>query len=205
MPYIDESPTMSPQLSARGQESGDGVSPTPTDGLGTGVCAGGSGLCTGIGGSGGSGGSMLSDVCDALLLLSPGGLCPTAQPDFCWPWQSGSCGTAVQGMPCPWDTPCRCPAVPRRGQSQEGMGWPDSGVPARLCWKRAVPGVPSSGSPWGQGAAAPPGCRLHLVALGDKSPAGVGTQGAPRLALDNLDVTPAVRSASLGSTFGFPN
>lgn len=54
MPYIDESPTMSPQLSARGQESGDGVSPTPTDGLGTGVCAGGSGLCTGIGGSGGS-------------------------------------------------------------------------------------------------------------------------------------------------------
>lgn len=42
MPYIDESPTMSPQLSARGQESGDGVSPTPTDGLGTGVGAGGS-------------------------------------------------------------------------------------------------------------------------------------------------------------------
>ncbi|OXB59513.1 hypothetical protein ASZ78_004486 [Callipepla squamata] len=37
MPYIDESPTMSPQLSARGQESGDGVSPTPTDGLSTGV------------------------------------------------------------------------------------------------------------------------------------------------------------------------
>ncbi|NWI12159.1 ABR protein, partial [Crypturellus soui] len=36
MPYIDESPTMSPQLSARGQDSGDGVSPTPTDGLGTG-------------------------------------------------------------------------------------------------------------------------------------------------------------------------
>ncbi|CAM2104182.1 unnamed protein product [Caretta caretta] len=36
MPYIDESPTMSPQLSARGQESGDGVSPTPTDSLGTG-------------------------------------------------------------------------------------------------------------------------------------------------------------------------
>uniref|UniRef100_A0A669PHE3 Active breakpoint cluster region-related protein n=1 Tax=Phasianus colchicus TaxID=9054 RepID=A0A669PHE3_PHACC len=40
MPYIDESPTMSPQLSARGQESGDGVSPTPTDGLNTGVDAG---------------------------------------------------------------------------------------------------------------------------------------------------------------------
>ncbi|POI30991.1 hypothetical protein CIB84_005258 [Bambusicola thoracicus] len=37
MPYIDESPTMSPQLSARGQESGDGVSPTPTDGLSTGA------------------------------------------------------------------------------------------------------------------------------------------------------------------------
>ncbi|XP_030392984.1 active breakpoint cluster region-related protein isoform X4 [Gopherus evgoodei] len=36
MPYIDESPTMSPQLSARSQDSGDGVSPTPTDGLGTG-------------------------------------------------------------------------------------------------------------------------------------------------------------------------
>uniref|UniRef100_A0A8C0J5E2 ABR activator of RhoGEF and GTPase n=1 Tax=Chelonoidis abingdonii TaxID=106734 RepID=A0A8C0J5E2_CHEAB len=36
MPYIDESPTMSPQLSARSQDSGDGISPTPTDGLGTG-------------------------------------------------------------------------------------------------------------------------------------------------------------------------
>lgn len=46
MPYIDESPTMSPQLSARGQESsggGDGtdnVSPTPTDGLGIVVSSG---------------------------------------------------------------------------------------------------------------------------------------------------------------------
>ncbi|XP_067421973.1 active breakpoint cluster region-related protein isoform X2 [Emydura macquarii macquarii] len=36
MPYIDESPTMSPQLSARGPETGDGVSPTPVDGLGSG-------------------------------------------------------------------------------------------------------------------------------------------------------------------------
>uniref|UniRef100_A0A8D0BMJ7 ABR activator of RhoGEF and GTPase n=1 Tax=Salvator merianae TaxID=96440 RepID=A0A8D0BMJ7_SALMN len=42
MPYIDESPTMSPQLSARGQDGGRGregpesVSPTPPDGLGTG-------------------------------------------------------------------------------------------------------------------------------------------------------------------------
>ncbi|XP_042298347.1 active breakpoint cluster region-related protein isoform X2 [Sceloporus undulatus] len=42
MPYIDESPTMSPQLSARGQEGGNGkdgpesVSPTATDGMGTG-------------------------------------------------------------------------------------------------------------------------------------------------------------------------
>nr|XP_033777599.1 active breakpoint cluster region-related protein isoform X2 [Geotrypetes seraphini] len=33
MPYIDESPTMSPQLSARSQDSGDGVSPTPVDAL----------------------------------------------------------------------------------------------------------------------------------------------------------------------------
>ncbi|KAM4699204.1 active breakpoint cluster region-related protein isoform 6-T6 [Discoglossus pictus] len=33
MPYIDESPTMSPQLSARSQESGDGVSPTPPESL----------------------------------------------------------------------------------------------------------------------------------------------------------------------------
>lgn len=33
MPYIDESPTMSPQLSARSQDSVDGVSPTPTEGL----------------------------------------------------------------------------------------------------------------------------------------------------------------------------
>lgn len=31
MPYIDESPTMSPQLSARSQDSADGVSPTPTE------------------------------------------------------------------------------------------------------------------------------------------------------------------------------
>ncbi|XP_028937651.1 active breakpoint cluster region-related protein isoform X2 [Ornithorhynchus anatinus] len=36
MPYIDESPTMSPQLSARSQGSGDGVSPTPPEGLGPG-------------------------------------------------------------------------------------------------------------------------------------------------------------------------
>uniref|UniRef100_A0A8D2LGR8 ABR activator of RhoGEF and GTPase n=1 Tax=Varanus komodoensis TaxID=61221 RepID=A0A8D2LGR8_VARKO len=38
MPYIDESPTMSPQLSARGREGGDGsdgISPTPTDELST--------------------------------------------------------------------------------------------------------------------------------------------------------------------------
>lgn len=49
MPYIDESPTMSPQLSARGQESGDGVSPTPTDGLGTGVGARDAELCAGCG------------------------------------------------------------------------------------------------------------------------------------------------------------
>ncbi|XP_069471334.1 active breakpoint cluster region-related protein isoform X1 [Ambystoma mexicanum] len=34
MPYIDESPTTSPQLSARSQDSGDGgVSPTPSEGL----------------------------------------------------------------------------------------------------------------------------------------------------------------------------
>ncbi|XP_030041975.1 active breakpoint cluster region-related protein isoform X2 [Microcaecilia unicolor] len=33
MPYIDESPTMSPQLSARSQDSGDGVSPMPVDAL----------------------------------------------------------------------------------------------------------------------------------------------------------------------------
>ncbi|KAK2110439.1 hypothetical protein P7K49_010185 [Saguinus oedipus] len=37
MPYIDESPTMSPQLSARSQASGDRVSPTPPEGLAPGV------------------------------------------------------------------------------------------------------------------------------------------------------------------------
>uniref|UniRef100_A0A2I2YYA1 Active breakpoint cluster region-related protein n=1 Tax=Gorilla gorilla gorilla TaxID=9595 RepID=A0A2I2YYA1_GORGO len=37
MPYIDESPTMSPQLSARSQGGGDGVSPTPPEGLAPGV------------------------------------------------------------------------------------------------------------------------------------------------------------------------
>lgn len=37
MPYIDESPTMSPQLSARSQGGGDGISPTPPEGLAPGV------------------------------------------------------------------------------------------------------------------------------------------------------------------------
>lgn len=37
MPYIDESPTMSPQLSARGQGGGDSTSPTPPEGLAPGV------------------------------------------------------------------------------------------------------------------------------------------------------------------------
>jgi hypothetical protein len=37
MPYIDESPTMSPQLSARSQGGGDSVSPTPPEGLAPGV------------------------------------------------------------------------------------------------------------------------------------------------------------------------
>ncbi|XP_066119196.1 active breakpoint cluster region-related protein isoform X1 [Saccopteryx bilineata] len=40
MPYIDESPTMSPQLSARSQGSGDSTSPTPPEGLAPGVEAG---------------------------------------------------------------------------------------------------------------------------------------------------------------------
>lgn len=37
MPYIDESPTMSPQLSARHQGGGDSISPTPPEGLAPGV------------------------------------------------------------------------------------------------------------------------------------------------------------------------
>ncbi|XP_058532084.1 active breakpoint cluster region-related protein isoform X1 [Ochotona princeps] len=40
MPYIDESPTMSPQLSARSQGGGDSVSPTPPEGVAPGVEAG---------------------------------------------------------------------------------------------------------------------------------------------------------------------
>ncbi|MBZ3890774.1 Active breakpoint cluster region-related protein [Sciurus carolinensis] len=40
MPYIDESPTMSPQLSTRSQGGGDGISPTPPEGLAPGVEAG---------------------------------------------------------------------------------------------------------------------------------------------------------------------
>ncbi|ELV11124.1 Active breakpoint cluster region-related protein, partial [Tupaia chinensis] len=40
MPYIDESPTMSPQLSARSQGGGDNISPTPPEGLAPGVEAG---------------------------------------------------------------------------------------------------------------------------------------------------------------------
>lgn len=37
MPYIDESPTMSPQFSARSQGGGDSISPTPPEGLAPGV------------------------------------------------------------------------------------------------------------------------------------------------------------------------
>lgn len=37
MPYIDESPTMSPQLSARSQGGGDSISPTPPEGPAPGV------------------------------------------------------------------------------------------------------------------------------------------------------------------------
>lgn len=37
MPYIDESPTMSPQLSARSQGGGESISPTPPEGLAPGV------------------------------------------------------------------------------------------------------------------------------------------------------------------------
>ncbi|XP_034360696.1 active breakpoint cluster region-related protein isoform X2 [Arvicanthis niloticus] len=40
MPYIDESPTMSPQLSTRSQGGGDSISPTPPEGLAPGVEAG---------------------------------------------------------------------------------------------------------------------------------------------------------------------
>ncbi|XP_069883512.1 active breakpoint cluster region-related protein isoform X2 [Dipodomys merriami] len=40
MPYIDESPTMSPQLSARSQGGGDSISPTPPEGLAPGVESG---------------------------------------------------------------------------------------------------------------------------------------------------------------------
>ncbi|XP_002718943.3 active breakpoint cluster region-related protein isoform X2 [Oryctolagus cuniculus] len=40
MPYIDESPTMSPQLSARSQGGGESISPTPPEGLAPGVEAG---------------------------------------------------------------------------------------------------------------------------------------------------------------------
>uniref|UniRef100_A0A671ESN1 Active breakpoint cluster region-related protein n=1 Tax=Rhinolophus ferrumequinum TaxID=59479 RepID=A0A671ESN1_RHIFE len=40
MPYIDESPTMSPQLSARNQGGGDSISPTPPEGLAPAVEAG---------------------------------------------------------------------------------------------------------------------------------------------------------------------
>ncbi|KYO25352.1 hypothetical protein Y1Q_0012280 [Alligator mississippiensis] len=61
MPYIDESPTMSPQLSARSQESGDGISPTPADGLGTGRLglpwvSSALGLCS-VAGAGGNAGA----------------------------------------------------------------------------------------------------------------------------------------------------
>lgn len=141
MPYIDESPTMSPQLSARGQESGDGVSPTPADGLGTGVGARGSG-----------GPARLSAV--LVVLCDLGGLCPPARfllAVAVWAPGSSSSGDA---MPVGHAVSLPRGATPVAEPGGDGLaGERGPGAGARPgCWKRGVPGwCPAPGAP-GDGA-----------------------------------------------------
>lgn len=117
MPYIDESPTMSPQLSARGQDSGDGVSPTPTDGLGTGV--GGLGAA-----KFGAGGARLGGICgvgDSLVVLSPRWMSPLLP-------KAGSLSGCCLGWGCvhPWDVS----VAPGAGAQPEGAGTPPVPCPS---------------------------------------------------------------------------
>lgn len=68
-------------------------------------------------------------------------------------------------------------AVPAAGPGGHGLvGEQGPGAGAHPGWlgSGGFPGSPAAGSPWGQGAAALPGCRLHLAALGDEPPAGEG-------------------------------
>lgn len=79
---------------------------------------------------------------------------------------------------CCWWGGCRVVSLPRCAMPvaepgrKAGSGCGSPGFPGS-------PGSPAPGSPWGQGAAAPPGCRLHLAALGDELPAGEGTACPP--------------------------
>lgn len=69
MPYIDESPTMSPQLSARGQGGGDSISPTPPEGLAPGVGTPAFLFLLGLGREGCGGGGRQAWVSRARLCL----------------------------------------------------------------------------------------------------------------------------------------
>ena len=70
MPYIDESPTMSPQLSARGQGGGDSISPTPPEGLAPGV--GAPAFPSGGGGGGKAGMGVVDQALPGTLLGEQG-------------------------------------------------------------------------------------------------------------------------------------
>lgn len=148
MPYIDESPTMSPQLSARGQESGDGVSPTPTDGLGTGVGAGGAGLCPGGEGLRGSGCSArVSAVFVMLWCCSDLGVC-VRQLNFRWPWHSGEQqfgGCHARGTRCVPPLPCRAGGRGRRGWAGRRAG-SRGGSTAGRAGSGEFPGSPAPGA-----------------------------------------------------------
>lgn len=152
MPYIDESPTMSPQLSARGQESGDGVSPTPTDGLGTGVGARVVELCTeavearAVGDC-----SCVSSVTSTLVLLWPGGLSPGI-PNHAGHGPLGV-GSSTLFCCCSWDAAvCSCPATPSDGRARTARA---ARRAASGRWQRSGPGsrlreAPAGGGRWAQ-------------------------------------------------------
>lgn len=180
MPYIDESPTMSPQLSARGQESGDGVSPTPTDGLGTGVGAGGSGLCTGGGGCRGSACPRCLWCCEL------GELCPI------------SAGRGSSGGAMPVEH-----AVPFRWQGREGMLCPHRGVPGRFVLEAGSSRGPQLREPLGTGRSGSAG--LPAPSSGTRGPVtsrGGDTRCPPHSG--QFRCNPYCSQRILGKPFGFP-
>lgn len=82
----------------------------------------------------------------------------------CWLW-CHVCGTRC--VPAPL---CQAGGRARTARAGQGAG---SGCwnPAGFAGERGFLGSPAPESPWGQGTAASPGCRLHLAALSDELPA----------------------------------